>query len=253
MRSLAMFRRKRGDGPRLISLPNRKEAAMTAEHKPTFIIPLTPEDPSDQAPISIPKPSKSKLDRFKSTGAPSIAGVETLLAALPHHKLSETNDWARLHPKEAEYWSCEYCFVHVPIKGQKRDTLHLVAEEIAKRHLPPKRIQRFRLALASKPYDVFFLCHVPSQNLDNDWNKSNLQACLQGKTRWVQANSRKAEGANAEGYQIIFARNEEAFPEPNWPKQTLNEIIEVAFNGRMIDCEDHPGLLRLIGEKQSLS
>ena len=123
-----------------------------------------------------------------------------------------------MHPNEKKYWSPELCFVPVPIKGQKHDLLHLIHEELAKRHLPSDRIQRFRLALATKPYDVFFLCHVPSQNLDNPWNETNLQACLQAKMNWVQANSRKAE--NAEGYQISFAKNQKAFPEPKWPKRS---------------------------------
>ena len=72
--------------------------------------------------MSIPKPSKSTLDMFKSTRDPSIAGVETLLTALPHHKMSDAKDWVRLHPDEENYWSAELCFVTVPIKGQKRDT-----------------------------------------------------------------------------------------------------------------------------------
>ena len=169
---------------------------MTAEK----IVPLTPTDnPADEAPMSIPKPSKSTLDMFKSTRDPSIAGVETLLTALPHHKMSEARDWVRLHPDEAEYWSPEYCFVHVPVKGQKRDTLHLINEAIAKQFLPSDRIQRFRLALATKPHDVFFLCHVPSQNLDNTWNETSVRACLQAKMKWAQATSRKGE--NVDGYQ----------------------------------------------------
>ena len=221
---------------------------MTAEK----IVPLTPTDnPADEAPMSIPKPSKSTLDMFKSTRDPSIAGVETLLTALPHHKMSEARDWVRLHPDEAEYWSPEYCFVHVPVKGQKRDTLHLINEAIAKQFLPSDRIQRFRLALATKPHDVFFLCHVPSQNLDNTWNETSVRACLQAKMKWAQATSRKGE--NAEGYQITYARDQDSFPEPTWPKQTLDELILVTFAGRMIDSDDHPGLLRLVGAKQSLS
>lgn len=157
----------------------------------------------------------------------------------------------RLHPDEAEYWSPEYCFVHVPVKGQKRDTLHLINEAIAKQFLPSDRIQRFRLALATKPHDVFFLCHVPSQNLDNTWNETSVRACLQAKMKWAQATSRKGE--NAEGYQITYARDPDSFPEPTWPKQTLDELILVTFAGRMIESDDHPGLLRLVGAKQSLS
>jgi hypothetical protein len=209
------------------------------------------EPTEDERPISIPKPIKSALDMFKSTCNPSIAGVETLLTALPHYKMSEAKDWVRLHPDEVNYWSPEFCFVNVPIKGQKRDTLHFIGEQLAKRFIQPDRIQRFRLALATKPHDVFFLCHVPSQNLDNAWNDTNVQACLQAKTRWSQAASRKGE--NVDGYQITYAQDQDAFPEPNWPKQSLDELILTTFAGRMIDREDHPALLRLIGAKQSLS
>jgi hypothetical protein len=221
---------------------------MTADNRPT-IVPV--ETPTDETPMSIAKPTKSQLDMFKSTRDPSIAGVETLLTALSHHKMSEAKDWVRLNLDEENYWSAELCFVTVPIKGQKRDLLHLINEDLAKRYLPSDRIQRFRLALATKPHDVFFLCHVPSQNLDNVWNDTSLRACLQAKLKWVQATSRKGE--NAEGYQITYAKDQDSFPEPSWPKQTLDELILVTFNGRMIDNENHPGLLRLIGAKQSLT
>jgi len=161
------------------------------------------------------------------------------------------DDFVRLHPDEEKYWSPELCFVNVPIKGQKRDTLHLIDEELAMRYLPSAKILRFRLALATKPGDVFFLCHVPSRNTDNPWNASNLQACEQAKTLWIQATSRKEEGVEA--YKIDMARDADAFPAPKWPTQTLEEIIGRTFEGRQIETETHPGLLRLIGAKQSVS
>jgi len=204
-------------------------------------------EPADR-PISIAKPVGFSLDAFKSKRNPNIAGVETMLQALPHHNLSGAKDWVRLHPDEANYWSDELCFVNVPIKGAK-DTLHLIAEDLAMRHLPSGRIQRFRLALATKPDDRFFLCHVPSQNLDNTFNKSNLNGCHQAKTLWTQLTSRKEEGVDE--YKVDFSRDPDAFPEPNWPTQSLDKLIEVTFIGRMILAEDHPGLLRLIGARQA--
>ena len=62
---------------------------------------------------------------------------------------------------------------------------------------------RFRLALATKPHDVFFLCQVPSRNLDNSWNGTTSAGCEQAKTRWTQVTSRKEEGV--EGYKIDYA------------------------------------------------
>jgi hypothetical protein len=202
-------------------------------------------------PISVNKPGEFKLDLFKSTRDQSIANVETLITALPHYKISEAMDWARLHPNEATYWSDPLCFVNVPIKGQRRDTLHLITEKLAERYLPSKRIQRFRLALATKPHDVFFLCHVPSRNMDNPWNDTNYLACLQAKASWVQATSRKGE--NVEGYQISYAKDQDAFPAPNWPTQSLAELIGVTFTGCVIDHEEHAALARLIGARQSLT
>ena len=180
-----------------------------------------------------------------------MAGVETLQTALPHHSISQAKDFVHLHPNEDTHWTPELCFVNVPIKGQKRDTLHLIEEELAMRFLPSARILRCRLALAAKPYDVFFLCHVPTRNDDNSWNASNLQACEQAKTHWTQATSRKEEGVEA--YKVDFAQDPDAFPEPKWPTQSLSDLISKTFAGRMINCEDHPGLLRLIGAKVSTS
>jgi hypothetical protein len=206
---------------------------------------------SDDAPTTIPKPGNFSLDNFKSKRDNVIAGVETLLTALPHHTISQAKDFVRLHPDEEKYWSLELCFVEVPIKGQKRNILHLINEELAMRFLPSAKIQRFRLALATKPFNTLFLCHVPTRNGDNSWNQSNIQACEQAKTHWTQATSRKEEGVEA--YKVDRAIDVDAFPEPNWPVQSLDSLIEATFAGRLITTSDHPGLLRLIGAKQQTS
>jgi hypothetical protein len=219
---------------------------MTVEHPKLEVVP----DQIDETKISVPKPSGFSTEKFKSKRAAALASVETLLTALPVYTISEAKDFVQLHPDETAYWTPELCFVNVPIKGAKRDTLHLIDEELAMRFLPSARILRFRLALAAKPFDVFFLCQVPSQNLDNTWNASAVLACEQAKEKWTQATSRKEEGVDA--YKIDAAEAG-AFPPSKWPTQTLDEIIGRTFEGRMIETEDHPGLLRLRGKKQQIS
>jgi hypothetical protein len=221
---------------------NKKEADMA--DKPALVKPI-----DEVTPIAKPDTAFS-LDKFKSKHAAALANIETLQTGLPHHSIAQAKDFVRLHPNEEAYWSSELCFVNVPIKGQKKDTLHLIEEHLAMRYLPSGRILRFRLVLATKPYDVFFLCHLPTRNTDNSWNESNTIACQQAKTFWVQATSRKEEGVD--GYKIDLARDQDAFPEPKWPTQSLAELIEKTFAGRVIDREDHPALLRLIGAKQVL-
>ena len=63
--------------------------------------------------------------------------------------------------------------------------------------------------------------------------------------------SRKAEGHD--DYQINFAKDQDAFTAPDWPTQSLDELIEVTFEGRQITEADDPALLRLIGSKQKIS
>ena len=115
------------------------------------------------------------------------------------------------------------------------------------RHLPSAQILRFRLALASKPHDVFFLAHVPSQNLQNGYNASNHEGCELAKTFWVKLTSRREEGV--EEYKIEYARDQDAFPEPRWPTQSLDELIVRTFADRMVDHDEHPALARLTGRK----
>jgi hypothetical protein len=228
---------------RFSQIPTRKKI-MLQTNKPKL---ATTSEPQDElpAPMSIAKPPTFNVDKFKTTRAATIAGVETLQTALPVHKISAAKDFVRLHPDEDNYWSQELCFCSVPIKGQKTETLNLIEETLAMTHLPSALILRFRLALASKPWDTFFLCQVPTTNLDNTWNVSNVMACANAKARWVLATSRKGEGVD--GYKIDFAKDEGAFAEPSWPARSLSELIAVTFAGRMIDRDDHPNLLRLIG------
>jgi hypothetical protein len=212
-------------------------------NKPTIIKPLT-----EVVPIA--KPGGFSLDKFKSKQT-AVANVGTLQTSLPHYKLSDAKDFVRLHSDEENYWSPELCFVNVPIKGAKKESVHLIEEDLALQFLPRGRIQRFRLALASKPFDIFFLCHVPTRNTDNKWNEDALTAAERAKSAWVQATSLREE--NKEGYKIEYARDQDSFGEPKWPTQTLTELIELTFAGRLVDHSEHPALLRLIGARQDLS
>lgn len=211
-----------------------------------------PQAAREEAPAATPitKPKAFSLDKFKVKRTPTIDGVDPLQQSLVVMRISDANDFVRLHPDEENYWTPPICLVSVPVKGQKKETLHLIDEDIAVANLPSKKIKRFRLALASKPFDVFFLCLIPCVNLDNKFNETAVRGCDQAKTVWVEVSSRKDQGHD--DYQIKPARNPKAFPEPKWPTQPFDELIGASFDGRQIETEDHPGLLRLIGDAQRL-
>ena len=139
------------------------------------------------------KPTAFSLDKFKSKRAATVANVETLQGALPHYPMAQARDFVRLHPDEETYWSENSASCRADPRCEAR---HASLDRRRSRagFLGNGKLLRFRLALATKPHDVFFLCHVPSQNLDNSWNMSVLAAAEQAKRLWVQVTSRKDGG-----------------------------------------------------------
>lgn len=93
--------------------------------------------------------------------------------------------------------------------------------------------------------NVFFVWPVRMPGSDgkiDDWNRSALEAASMAETSWVRVASNMSLGA----YDVFTATAE--WPEPEWPETPLNEILRIAFKGRVIDKLDHPVLLRLRGE-----
>ncbi len=74
-----------------------------------------------------------------------------------------------------------------------------------------------------------------------DWALSANQAAELAKTKWVRMAADMSLGA----YRIYEAQGE--LSEPEWPKKTFNELVEIAFRGRLIDRDDHPVINRLLG------
>jgi hypothetical protein len=81
----------------------------------------------------------------------------------------------------------------------------------------------------------------PDGKID-DWNRSALEAATMAESRWVRVASNMALGA----YDVFEATAD--WPEPDWPDVPLNELLRVAFKGRVIESLDHPVLRRLRGE-----
>src|SRR5262249_53318744 len=108
----------------------QREETTVETNKPKLLL------ATDEEATAIAKPEEFSLDKFKSKRAPAMANVETLPNALPVHTIAQAKDFVRLHDDEDKYWSPELCFVSVPIKGSKRDTLHLIEEALAMKFLP---------------------------------------------------------------------------------------------------------------------
>jgi hypothetical protein len=59
--------------------------------------------------------------------------------------------------------------------------------------------------------------------------------------RWVRVSANMSLGA----YELFEAVGE--LSEPAWPEISFQEVLEVAFRGRIVDTLDHPLVQRLRG------
>jgi hypothetical protein len=75
----------------------------------------------------------------------------------------------------------------------------------------------------------------------NDWYETAWQAADLAKKTWVRMPADMSLGA----YRIYEAQGE--LSEPSWPDKPLDELLRIAFRGRVIDSEDHPVVRRLRG------
>ena len=92
---------------------------------------------------------------------------------------------------------------------------------------------------------VVFLwpCRLPEETgRRNPWHESALEAAARAKTNWMRIAADMSLGA----YRIWQASGE--LPEPEWPEQSLRDLLAIAFKGRYIDTHDHAVLKRLRGE-----
>jgi hypothetical protein len=76
----------------------------------------------------------------------------------------------------------------------------------------------------------------------DDWNKSALEAATMAAGKWV----RVASNMNLGAYDVFTATAD--WPDPQWPSLPFNELLRIAFKGRVIDSLDHAVLKKLRGE-----
>jgi hypothetical protein len=89
-----------------------------------------------------------------------------------------------------------------------------------------------------------FLWHVRLPDEDgriDDWNRVAREAAEMAIDRWIKLASNRALGS----YELSEAVGQ--LPEPDWPEETMEQLLEVAFRGKIIRDPDHPAILQLQG------
>jgi hypothetical protein len=209
-------------------------------------------EPSDngQAPASDP-PQPPASDQPKPATADVFADLSRLrlsqdfttscevkkaLVTIPVRKPA-TEWFVRTHPE----LRIETCVLELK---EGRET-YLVAPDLwAELAIEPTFSPR-ALFVTMTPQNVLFVWPIklpgPDGKID-DWNRAALETAILAQSHWVRIASSKV----FQGYDVTVATANWA--EPKWPELPLNEILKIAFKGRVITALDHPTLKRLRGE-----
>lgn len=75
----------------------------------------------------------------------------------------------------------------------------------------------------------------------NLWQSSYKDAIDQAENNWVRVEANMKAGQ----YEITKSSND--LGDPKWPNQSMEELINDAFSGRIIDSPDHPYIRQIQG------
>ena len=163
-------------------------------------------------------------------------GVKKLLTTVPVRKPNR-QDFVRVHHDSS------YVLDTMLLNLKEERETYLVAPSF--REEIPQELTHTRLALATNRQKVLFLwqLRLPGSSGKTDaWSMSALEAYEEAKKNWVRISANMSLGA----YDIYEALGN--LSDPEWPDESMDEIVRIAFRNSFIDSYDHPVLRRLRGE-----
>jgi hypothetical protein len=159
-------------------------------------------------------------------------GVEKLLVQVPVRR-PDKQSFNRVRP--GSEWRAD--IAAIVLKGQSTE-VYAVSPDLAPSL--PRDVTRLRLVTAITRDGRLFLWRLRHPNSAGDmWAYSDLAAADAAERDWVRVTA--VNGA----FDIYRATG--VLPEPEWPKQSFEEIFRLAFRDRVIESVDHPVLRQLEG------
>jgi hypothetical protein len=189
-------------------------------------------DVKDTRPASI----FADLDKLRlSFGSASFAGAVEILSKVPVRK-PQKQEFVRVHPDDA------MMLASAIYEDKETRDFYFVAPNMMPIMLGVASPAILVTALSRQNVTFIWPVKVANDNGNqNDWFDTAQQGCELAKKKWV----RLAADMSLGGYRIYEAQGQ--LSEPEWPAKTLQELLEVAFRGKVIDSEDHPVIRRLRG------
>ncbi len=142
----------------------------------------------------------------------------------------------RAHPDE------NFCLYGLPAVEDSEKNFYLLDPDFE----APENFERFvtsvNLACCVNHKQTVFLW--PFKNSTNEWTRSAKTVLRKARSEWVRIQA----NMDANGYKTEDAPEELAAVQPKWPDLTFEQIIEKAFEGRIIQDENNPVVRELQGK-----
>ncbi len=185
---------------------------------------------------SAPDPFNPESLRISQDFA-AAAGVKQVLTTIPVRKPNR-QDFVRVHPGE------NYQLTTVVIELKDDRESYLVTPDLRDELIGEVIPVTLFLAVNRQGVLSFWPCKLPDPSgRVNAWHESALEAAHLARDGWVRVTADMSLGA----YRIFQATGD--LPEPEWPEESLGELLKIAFKGgKLIDSVEHPVLKRLRGE-----
>ena len=193
----------------------------------------------------VQKESKEILNPFApdslrlSSDFDAKLGVKKALLTVPVRKPAK-EWWIQTHPDES------YRLPTAIIELKEAREIYLVAPGLWPQLAGESTFGAKMLITAINRQNVPFIWPIRMPGSDgriDHWSRSALEGADIARKGWVRVQANMALGA----YDVF--ETEAVFPEPEWPEQTFQELLEIAFKDRFIQDPNHPVLKQLRGEK----
>lgn len=203
-----------------------------------------PDEPEDDKLTSPPgevlyNPLKLSALRSKSN---VLKGVWTDPSRVPIWDKPEANTWVRVRPGEEFTEVVDLLVATNASNSSDRNPLYIATDAV--RPELERFIKPCRVAVGITHHDkVQFLWARSLGAGSNPWTDSVMRAMDAAQTYWVSLESDRALGE----YRVHKAPRSEQWGDPEWPGQTLEDVLGLAFRDRIIDSMEHVVAKRLLG------
>ena len=130
-------------------------------------------------------------------------------------------------------------------RKSKETEMYIIHRKVA--HLFEDELISVRLILSVNKVGSPFLCPIRIWGDENERLSrlftSAMKVVRESETCWVRRHYNQDQG----GYEGKRAKGDH-LGEPEWPSSTFDELFRIAFDGKLIDNDQHPVIKELHGE-----